>query len=84
MKNEPIEIMGDYAVCKEQILNNRAFMFVSGGAWFDKGSICWLESNCGEYGLFVGVRNGQLDGELCPWLDFDIYFGRDLIRKALS
>lgn len=66
-----------------QELNNNDFMFVSQGRWYDKGSICWLDANCGNTGgIFVGQRNGKLDGELCGWDEFDIYFQNDLVLEA--
>lgn len=56
-----------------QTVNNRAcidgvpldnsFIFVSDGTWFEAGSICWLEANCGQIGgLFVGNR--KIDNEV--------------------
>ena len=57
-------------------LNNEDFYYISDGTWYVKGSLCWLETNCGDGGaLMLGVRasDNQLDGELCSWDEFDIY-----------
>jgi hypothetical protein len=40
--------------------------------WFDPGTEVELVADCGVFGIFSGVRNGQLDEETCPWSEFGL------------
>lgn len=46
-------------------------IFISDGTWFDKGTICirLVETIDGD-GLFLGMRNGELDEEMCSQSEF--------------
>lgn len=45
--------------------------------WFDEGTEAKLLTDCGEWpfkgdGIFEGIRNGEIDEELCGYDEFEI------------
>lgn len=70
-----IIIINDISFINNIQLNNDDFVFISGGCWFDKNSICKLVCDCGQMGLLMsGKRGNHLnDEELCLHEEFDIY-----------
>lgn len=45
------------------------------GGWFDPGTVAELLADCScpdfGQGIFLGLRNGEEDEELCPFEEFE-------------
>ena len=46
--------------------------FAKPGTWFDEGTEVTVLVDCGDFGLFAGVREGKPDEETCPWAEFAV------------
>jgi hypothetical protein len=45
--------------------------YISNGTWFDKGTICEKVTDCQNVsGIYKGLRNGEIDEELCQDEEF--------------
>ena len=69
------------------ILDNAKVYVAKNNEWFDAGTIVALIDDYRpdmKSGLFIGMKNGSLDEEICPFDEFDPVYITAPIRNTIG